>query len=129
MNICFGNLQHCFVGLQITVDGEVIRDSNTILRVGSQLVYHRLPWREPDAPYLLEVLYEDDDMGLVHYQYNADVQNPALAISAFGSASAGTVSVPPTLFTTNIDDNVLALSLKTDVATVQKLKAGLALKP
>ncbi|PRQ32481.1 putative tRNA pseudouridine(65) synthase [Rosa chinensis] len=53
---------HCFVGLQITVDGEVIRDSNTILRVGSQLVYHRLPWREPDAPYLLEVLYEDDDM-------------------------------------------------------------------
>ncbi|KAM5550632.1 hypothetical protein ABKV19_027132 [Rosa sericea] len=62
MNICFGNLQHCFVGLQITVDGEVIRDSNTILRVGSQLVYHRLPWREPDAPYLLEVLYEDDDM-------------------------------------------------------------------
>ncbi|KAM5585048.1 germin-like protein 9-3 [Rosa sericea] len=67
--------------------------------------------------------------GLVHYQYNADAQNPALAISAFGSASAGTVSVPPTLFTTNIDDNVLALSLKTDVATVQKLKAGLAPKP
>ncbi|PRQ58856.1 putative 23S rRNA pseudouridine(1911/1915/1917) synthase [Rosa chinensis] len=47
---------------QITVDGEVVRDSNTILRVGSELVYHRLAWREPDAPYLLEVLYEDDDM-------------------------------------------------------------------
>ncbi|PRQ48407.1 putative pseudouridine synthase, catalytic domain-containing protein [Rosa chinensis] len=62
MNICFGNLRHCFVGLQITVDGEVIRDLNMILRVGSQLVYHKLPWREPDAPYLLEVLYEDDDM-------------------------------------------------------------------
>lgn len=31
-------------------------------RVGSELVYHRLPWREPDAPYLIEVLYEDDDM-------------------------------------------------------------------
>ncbi|XP_050371003.1 germin-like protein 9-3 [Argentina anserina] len=67
--------------------------------------------------------------GLVHYQYNADAQNPALAISAFGSASAGTVSIPSTLFTTNIDDNVLALSLKTDVATVEKLKAGLTQKP
>lgn len=67
--------------------------------------------------------------GLVHYQYNADSQNSALAISAFGSASAGTVSIPATLFTTNIDDNVLALSLKTDVATIQKLKAGLAPKP
>lgn len=33
-----------------------------LLRVGSELVYHRLPWREPDAPYLIEVLYEDDDM-------------------------------------------------------------------
>lgn len=29
---------------------------------GSELVYHRLPWKEPDAPYLIEVLYEDDDM-------------------------------------------------------------------
>nr|XP_028961662.1 RNA pseudouridine synthase 5 isoform X3 [Malus domestica] len=47
---------------QITVDGEVVRDPDTILRVGSKLAYHRLPWREPDAPYLLEVLYEDDDM-------------------------------------------------------------------
>ncbi|XP_062017748.1 putative germin-like protein 9-2 [Rosa rugosa] len=55
--------------------------------------------------------------GLVHYQYNADSQNPALAISAFGSASAGTVSIPTTLFATNIDDNVLALSFKTDVVT------------
>ncbi|XP_028126953.1 RNA pseudouridine synthase 5 isoform X2 [Camellia sinensis] len=31
-------------------------------RVGSELVYHRLPWKEPDAPYLLEVLFEDDDL-------------------------------------------------------------------
>ncbi|XP_062017656.1 germin-like protein 9-3 [Rosa rugosa] len=67
--------------------------------------------------------------GLVHYQYNADSQNSALAVSAFGSASAGTVSIPTTLFATNIDDNVLALSFKTDVATIQKLKAGLAPKP
>ncbi|CAB4283286.1 unnamed protein product [Prunus armeniaca] len=67
--------------------------------------------------------------GLAHFQYNADSQNPALAISAFGSANAGTVSIPSTLFATGIDDNVLAISFKTDVATIQKLKAGLAAKP
>ncbi|GAB2276720.1 hypothetical protein Dimus_011437 [Dionaea muscipula] len=47
---------------QITVDGEVVTDPTVILRAGSELVYHRLPWKEPDAPYLLEVLYEDDDL-------------------------------------------------------------------
>ncbi|KAF3433912.1 hypothetical protein FNV43_RR25015 [Rhamnella rubrinervis] len=47
---------------QITVDGTVVTDPNTILRVGSELVYHRLPWNEPEAPYLVEILYEDDDM-------------------------------------------------------------------
>ncbi|KAF3455280.1 hypothetical protein FNV43_RR05728 [Rhamnella rubrinervis] len=67
--------------------------------------------------------------GLVHFQYNADPQNTALAISAFGSANAGTVSLPNTLFATNIDDNVLAISFKTDVSTIQALKAGLAPKP
>ncbi|KAK6137960.1 hypothetical protein DH2020_028297 [Rehmannia glutinosa] len=29
---------------------------------GEELVYHRLPWKEPDAPYLLEILYEDNDV-------------------------------------------------------------------
>ncbi|KAL5583190.1 hypothetical protein UlMin_015632 [Ulmus minor] len=67
--------------------------------------------------------------GLVHFQYNADAKNPALAISAFGSANAGTVSLPNTLFATGIDDNVLAISFKTDVATIQALKAGLTPKP
>ncbi|XP_010253582.1 PREDICTED: RNA pseudouridine synthase 5 isoform X2 [Nelumbo nucifera] len=47
---------------QITVDGEVVKDPHTILRAGSELMYHRLPWKEPDAPYLLEILYEDDDL-------------------------------------------------------------------
>ncbi|CAJ1976778.1 unnamed protein product [Sphenostylis stenocarpa] len=47
---------------QITYDGRVVTDSNTVLRVGSKLVYHRLPWKEPDAPHIIEVLYEDDDM-------------------------------------------------------------------
>ncbi|XP_022747368.1 RNA pseudouridine synthase 5 isoform X1 [Durio zibethinus] len=47
---------------QISVDGRVVQDPNAILSVGSELVYHRLPWKEPDAPHVLEVLYEDDDM-------------------------------------------------------------------
>ncbi|KAK6926567.1 Cupin 1 [Dillenia turbinata] len=66
--------------------------------------------------------------GLVHFQYNADKDNHAMAVSAFGSASAGTVSVPLSVFTTNIDDTILAKAFKTDVATIQKLKAGLAPK-
>lgn len=63
--------------------------------------------------------------GLVHFQYNADAKNIGVAISAFGSANAGTVSLPNTLFNSTIDDTALALSFKTDVATIQKLKAGL----
>ncbi|KAL1295273.1 RNA pseudouridine synthase 5 [Arachis ipaensis] len=47
---------------QITVDGSVVTDPDAVLRVGFKLVYHRLPWKEPDAPYILEILYEDDDM-------------------------------------------------------------------
>lgn len=31
-------------------------------REGSELVYHRIPWKEPDAPYLLDVLYEDNHL-------------------------------------------------------------------
>ncbi|KAL9674899.1 hypothetical protein QQ045_003098 [Rhodiola kirilowii] len=64
--------------------------------------------------------------GLVHFQFNADANVPAVAISAFGSAAAGTVSVPTTLFNTSIDNAVLAKSFKTDVVTIMKLKAGLA---
>ncbi|XWS51921.1 hypothetical protein CRYUN_Cryun11dG0023400 [Craigia yunnanensis] len=66
--------------------------------------------------------------GLVHYQFNCDEKDFAIAISAFGSAAAGTVSVPSTVFATGIDDQILAKSFKTDVATIQKLKAGLAPK-
>ncbi|KAF8395410.1 hypothetical protein HHK36_019356 [Tetracentron sinense] len=66
--------------------------------------------------------------GLVHYQYNINAQYPAVALSAFGSANAGTVSIPGTIFATGIKDDVLAKSFKTDVATIQKLKAGLAPK-
>ncbi|XVF83272.1 hypothetical protein PTKIN_Ptkin16aG0473000 [Pterospermum kingtungense] len=47
---------------QISVDGRVVKDPYTILSGDSELVYHRLPWKEPDAPYLLQILYEDDHM-------------------------------------------------------------------
>lgn len=36
--------------------------NQTFYSAGSELVYQRLPWKEPDAPYLLEVLYEDNDL-------------------------------------------------------------------
>ncbi|CAL1403895.1 unnamed protein product [Linum trigynum] len=65
--------------------------------------------------------------GLVHFQYNA-WEEAALAISSFGSANAGLVSLPATLFGTEIDDEVLAKGFKTDVDTVRALKAGLATK-
>ncbi|KAI8008678.1 Germin-like protein 9-3 [Camellia lanceoleosa] len=64
--------------------------------------------------------------GLVHFQYNNGSNGPALALSAFGSANAGTVSVPTTVFNTSIFDGILAKSFKIDIATVEKLKAGLA---
>ncbi|KAK2979273.1 hypothetical protein RJ640_021973, partial [Escallonia rubra] len=47
---------------QITIDGIVVTDTKTVLRPGSVLGYHRLPWKEFSAPYLLEVLYEDDHL-------------------------------------------------------------------
>jgi quercetin dioxygenase-like cupin family protein len=64
--------------------------------------------------------------GLVHYQYNNDPKNLAVAVSSFGSASAGTVSIPSTLFTTGVDSGILAKAFKTDVATIEKIKAGFA---
>ncbi|XP_061366074.1 germin-like protein 9-3 [Gastrolobium bilobum] len=64
--------------------------------------------------------------GLVHFQHNADTKVPALAISAFGSANAGTISLPNTLFNTTIDDTVLALAFKTNVSIIETLKQGFA---
>ncbi|KAG9453389.1 hypothetical protein H6P81_006293 [Aristolochia fimbriata] len=47
---------------QITVDDQVVTDPDTILRAGSKLLYHRQPWREPDAPYVLGILFEDENV-------------------------------------------------------------------
>ncbi|XP_030450829.1 germin-like protein 9-3 [Syzygium oleosum] len=67
--------------------------------------------------------------GLVHFQYNFNQTDSAVAVSAFGSASAGLVSVPVAVFETNIDDGILAKSFNTNVTTIQALKAGLAPPP
>ncbi|MCL7022097.1 hypothetical protein MKW94_025749 [Papaver nudicaule] len=67
--------------------------------------------------------------GLVHFQYNKNDKESATAISAFGSANAGTVSVPMGVFTTGFDDAILAKTFKTNVGTIQKIKAGLAPNP
>ncbi|KAK3023635.1 hypothetical protein RJ639_044754 [Escallonia herrerae] len=65
---------------------------------------------------------------LIHYQYNANTSKTAMAIAAFGSANGGSVSIPATLFEDDIDDNILAKALKTDVATIKQIKAGLTPK-
>ncbi|XP_062193628.1 germin-like protein 9-1 [Phragmites australis] len=59
--------------------------------------------------------------GMVHFQLNNGT-DVARAISAFGSASPGTISLPLTLFGTGIDDAVLEKSLHTDKDTVEALK-------
>jgi hypothetical protein len=53
-------LAHFFFG--VGRDYDCWEKNEILFRDGMELVYHRLPWREPDAPYLLQVLYEDDDM-------------------------------------------------------------------
>ncbi|KAL6205288.1 hypothetical protein ACLB2K_022550 [Fragaria x ananassa] len=89
------------------------------------------PHTHPRSAELLFLVEGTLEVGFVDTKNDLFTQTlqSAIAISAFGSANAGTVSLPSTLFATNIDDNVLALSFKTDVATIQKLKAGLAPKP
>ncbi|GKU93805.1 hypothetical protein SLEP1_g7370 [Rubroshorea leprosula] len=77
------------------------------------------------TPILALRSFFSSSMGLVHFQYDADTGKLAVAISAFGSANAGFVSIPVTLFGMGIDDDILAKSFKIDVATVESLKAAL----
>ncbi|PWA35284.1 hypothetical protein CTI12_AA611020 [Artemisia annua] len=72
----------------------------------------------------MTVVRVQDVMGLVHFQFNSDAQDAALALSAFGSANAGIVSVPNSVFNTAIDDQLLTLSFKTDVTTIQKIPSS-----
>lgn len=66
--------------------------------------------------------------GLVHYQYNPSADMPVLAVAAFGCTNGGSVSVPAAVFGGGVDDDILAESFKTDVTTIQKIKAALGNK-
>lgn len=59
--------------------------------------------------------------GLVHFQVNLDRKYPALALASFGSANAGTIQLARALFTSGIDNAVLAQSFKVDSNTIQKI--------
>lgn len=77
----------------------------------------------------IQVLEEGDvfvfPKGLVHYQYNFDEDKPAMAIAAFGSTSAGTFGIPMNVFGGGLRDEILAMSFKTDVESIRKIKHGL----
>ncbi|CAK9863716.1 unnamed protein product [Sphagnum jensenii] len=51
---------------QIHVDGNVIVTSDSILRNGACLEYVRHPWREPEVPFRLQILFEDDHLVAVN---------------------------------------------------------------
>ncbi|KAJ4844427.1 hypothetical protein Tsubulata_038604 [Turnera subulata] len=58
--------------------------------------------------------------GLVHYQINTQNNTAAAALGIFGSANAGTVSLPTTLFQSGISPDILAKAFKTDEETIAK---------
>ncbi|KAK9123834.1 hypothetical protein Sjap_013436 [Stephania japonica] len=62
--------------------------------------------------------------GLTHYQANFDKTNKAVAVSAFASSNAGTVSLPKNLFGSNVPDEVLTKAFKISADTLQQLKAN-----
>ncbi|KAL5830813.1 hypothetical protein ACOSQ4_016167 [Xanthoceras sorbifolium] len=66
--------------------------------------------------------------GLIHYQNNPDAKKPAIALSSFGSANPGTISLPLSLFTSGIDDGILSKAFKIDDITTQALKTAFAPK-
>ncbi|KAK1421187.1 hypothetical protein QVD17_23349 [Tagetes erecta] len=63
--------------------------------------------------------------GLVHFQYNSNTTEPALAVSAFGSASAGTQSIANSVFNSTIYEGILATSFKTTADIIEKIESGL----
>ncbi|XP_020573534.1 putative germin-like protein 9-2 [Phalaenopsis equestris] len=62
--------------------------------------------------------------GLVHFQVNVESRYPAVAISAFGSANPGTVSLPKALFGSGIENWILAQSLNTTTDIIDKIIAA-----
>ncbi|GJU04612.1 zinc finger, CCHC-type containing protein [Tanacetum coccineum] len=63
--------------------------------------------------------------GLVHFQYNSNNTEPALAVSAFGSASAGTQSIANSVFNSTIYEGVLAESFNTGSDVIEHIESGL----
>ncbi|KAI3757178.1 hypothetical protein L6452_04712 [Arctium lappa] len=63
--------------------------------------------------------------GLVHFQYNNDTKQPALVISTFGSANAGTQLIPASVFNTSIFEGILDASFHAKRATIRKIEDGL----
>ncbi|CAN1832191.1 Germin-like protein 9-3 [Linum perenne] len=64
--------------------------------------------------------------GLVHFQFNnMSGDEFSIAVSGFGSANPGRVSLPEAFFGGEIDDALLAKSFKTDVGTIRVIKAAL----
>lgn len=63
--------------------------------------------------------------GLVHFQYNSNTTEPALAVSAFGSASAGTQSIANSVFNSTIYEGILVTSFKTTADIIEKIESGL----
>ncbi|OAE23162.1 hypothetical protein AXG93_1953s1220 [Marchantia polymorpha subsp. ruderalis] len=61
--------------------------------------------------------------GLVHFQINMSKEKSVLAISAFGSSNAGTISMPRNIFGSGIEDEVLLQAFKITSAELMKLKA------
>ncbi|KAL4576722.1 hypothetical protein LXL04_012820 [Taraxacum kok-saghyz] len=63
--------------------------------------------------------------GLVHFQYNSNGTEPAMAVSTFGSANAGTQSIANSVFNSTIYEGILAQSFNTSVNIVEKIESGL----
>ncbi|PKA63025.1 Germin-like protein 9-3 [Apostasia shenzhenica] len=62
--------------------------------------------------------------GLVHFQANLSPRVYGVALSAFGSSNAETISLPKAIFGSGIDEQVLAESFNTDAATIGKLASA-----
>ncbi|XP_071705801.1 germin-like protein 9-3 [Rutidosis leptorrhynchoides] len=62
--------------------------------------------------------------GLVHFQYNSNSTEPALAISAFGSANAGTQSIGNSVFNSTIFKGILVESFNTSTDIIERIESG-----